>query len=178
MFQKNRRDLGAVSVKAEINNSVSDNITMEKYLWLRDNGASFHEANDTADIFYYSRIHSYLTNGNGKYLNSSRIGKKKTRIIQASGSTLDLILCDCIYVPDVCIYLTNYKSSTYNVLVAWETGESTYEPLDFIASDDPITCAEYALKHNLLDAPGWKRFCHYTKTKNTLGRIFNQIKKW
>jgi hypothetical protein len=74
--------------------------------------------------------------------------------------------------------LTNYKGSTYNVLVSWETGESTYERLDFIASDDPITCDEYALKHNLLDAPGWKRFCHYTKTKNTLGRIFDQIKKW
>jgi hypothetical protein len=61
------------------------------------------------------------------------------------------------------------------VLVAWETGESTYEPLDFIASDDPITCAEYALKHNLLDEPGWKRFRHYTRNKNTLDRIVNQI---
>jgi hypothetical protein len=36
------------------------------------------------------------------------------------------------------------------VLVEWETGESTYAPLAFIASDDPITCAEYALKYNLL----------------------------
>jgi hypothetical protein len=154
MFRNNRRDLGAVSVEAERTNSVSDNISMEKYLWLRDSGTSWHEANVTADIFDYSRIHSYLTIGNGNYLNSSRIGKKKLRIVQASGSTLDLTLCDCIYVPDICIYLTDYKSSTYNVLVAWETGESTYEPFDFIASDDPIPCAEYALKHNLLDALG------------------------
>jgi hypothetical protein len=62
------------------------------------------------------------------------------------------------------------------VLVAWEIGESTYEPLDLIASDDPITCAEYALKHNLLDEPGWKHFRHYTRNRNTLGHIVNQTK--
>jgi hypothetical protein len=59
----------------------------------------------------------------------------------------------------------DYKGSTYNMLIAWETRESTYEPLNLIASDDPITCAEYALKHNLLDEPGWKRFRHYTRNK-------------
>jgi hypothetical protein len=62
------------------------------------------------------------------------------------------------------------------MLVAGETGESTYEPLDLIATDDPITCAEYALKHNLLDEPGWKHFCHYKRNKNTLGRIVKQTK--
>jgi hypothetical protein len=31
------------------------------------------------------------------------------------------------------------KGSRYSVLVEWETGETTYEPLDLIASDDPIT---------------------------------------
>jgi hypothetical protein len=55
----------------------------------------------------------------------SSIGKKKIRIVEANGSTLDLILCDCIYVPEICINLKDYNGSTYNVLVAWETGEST-----------------------------------------------------
>jgi hypothetical protein len=94
MFQDNMRDMGAVSVTAERNNSVSDNISMEKYLWLRDSGASCHEANDTTVIFDYSRIHSYLKTGNGKYLYSSRMGNMKIRILQANGSTLDLILFD------------------------------------------------------------------------------------
>ena len=49
----------------------------------------------------------------------------------------------------------DYKGSTYNVLVEWETGETTYEPLDLIAQDDPITCAEYAHRNYLLDTPGW-----------------------
>jgi hypothetical protein len=165
MFQDNRRDLGAVTVKAERNNSVSDNISMEKYLWLRDSCAPRHVANDTSGMFDCSRIHSYLKIGHGIYMYSSRINKQKVMIVQANGSTMDLILCYCIYVPDTCIHLKDYKGSTYNVLVAWETGESTYEPFNLIASDDPVTCAEYALKHNLLDEPRWKRFRHYTRNK-------------
>jgi hypothetical protein len=139
MFQDNRRDLGALTVKAERTNSVSANISMVKYMWLGDSDSFCHVANDTAGMFDYSRIYSYLKIGHGKYMYSSRIGKKKVMIVQANGSTLDLILCDCIYVPDICINLMDYKSSTYNVFVAWETGESTHEPLDLIASDDSIS---------------------------------------
>jgi hypothetical protein len=68
MFQDNRRDLGAVTVEAERNNRVSDSISMEKYLWHGDSGASFYMANDTAGMFDCSRIHSYLQIGRGKYL--------------------------------------------------------------------------------------------------------------
>jgi hypothetical protein len=157
--------LGAVTVEAERNNSVSDNISMAKYLWHGDSGASCHVANDAAGMFDCCRIHSYLKIGNGKYVYFSRIGKKKVMIVKANGSTLDLILRDCIYVPDICINRKDCKGSKSNVLVPWETGESTYEPLNLIGSDDPITCAEYALKHNLLDEPGWKRFRHYTRKK-------------
>ena len=32
-----------------------------------------------------------------------------------------------------------YNGSKFNVLVEWETGESTYEPLDVIAANDPVT---------------------------------------
>ena len=31
----------------------------------------------------------------------------------------------------------------------------TYEPLTLISKDDPITCAVYAKKHDLLDTTGW-----------------------
>jgi hypothetical protein len=59
----------------------------------------------------------------------------------------------------------DYKGSTYNVLVEWETGETTYEPLDMIASDDPITCAQYAKENILLDTDGWKRFRRIAKSE-------------
>ena len=52
----------------------------------------------------------------------------------------------------------DYRGSTYNVMVAWEDGTYTYEPLKIIAADDPVTCALYAKKNNLLNTPGWKRF--------------------
>jgi hypothetical protein len=133
-------------------------------------------ANDTAGMFNYRRKNSYLKIGHGKYMYSSSIGKQKVMIVQANGSALDLILCDCIYVPDIYINLKDYKGSTSNVLVAWETGESNYETLDLIASDYTITCAEYAFKHNLLDETGWKRCHHYTRNKNKLGRIVYQTK--
>jgi hypothetical protein len=70
----------------------------------------------------------------------------------------------------------DYKGSTYNVLVEWETGESTYEPLDLIGSDDPVTCAEYAIKNDLLETPGWKRFKRYAKNQKKMNRMINQAK--
>ena len=62
------------------------------------------------------------------------------------------------------------------MLVEWESGESTYEPLDLIAGDDPVTCAEYALKSNLLDQTGWKRFRRYAKNEKKMQRMINQAK--
>jgi len=52
-----------------------------------------------------------------------------------------------------------YKGSRFNVLVNWETGESTYEPLHLVAADDPVTCAIYAKDNRLLEEDGWCRFC-------------------
>lgn len=52
----------------------------------------------------------------------------------------------------------NYNGSTWNVMVEWENGEITSEPLTIIAADDPVTCAIYAREKGLLDLTGWKRF--------------------
>ena len=49
----------------------------------------------------------------------------------------------------------DHKGSKYNVMVEWESGEVTYEPLTLISKDDPITCAVNAKKHDLLDTTGW-----------------------
>ena len=37
----------------------------------------------------------------------------------------------------------NLKGCRYIILVEWETGEKTYEPLSVLAEDDPVTCASY-----------------------------------
>ena len=70
----------------------------------------------------------------------------------------------------------DYKGSRYNVLIDWETGETTYEPLDLIASDDPVSCAEYAKEHGLLDTEGWKRFRRYANNEPNINRSINQTR--
>ena len=68
----------------------------------------------------------------------------------------------------------NNKGSKYNVMVEWESGEVTYEPLTLIFKDDPITCAVYAKKHDLLDTTGWKHLKRYVKTSKRLIRAVKQ----
>ena len=48
----------------------------------------------------------------------------------------------------------NWKGCKYNVLVEWETGEKTCEPLSALAADDPVTCATYAKENDLLHVDG------------------------
>ena len=68
----------------------------------------------------------------------------------------------------------NHKGSKYNVMVEWESGEVTCVPLTLISKDDPITCAVYAKKHDLLDTTGWKHLKRYAKTSKRLIRAVKQ----
>jgi hypothetical protein len=77
----------------------------------------------------------------------------------------------------------DYKGSSYNVLVEWETGELTWEPLKKadktgIYDHDPVTVGIYARENNLLDTPGWKLpgLKKIAKTQQRLIRRANQAK--
>ena len=70
----------------------------------------------------------------------------------------------------------NYKGSQFNVLVSWEAGEATYEPLNIIAADDPVSCAIYAMENNLLEEEGWKHFKRLAKRQKNIKRLLNQAK--
>ena len=61
----------------------------------------------------------------------------------------------------------NYKGCLYRVMVEWKTGEITEEPFSIIAADDPVTCAAYAKKHNLLKLPGWRRFKNIARNQKS-----------
>ena len=69
-----------------------------------------------------------------------------------------------------------WKGSMYNVKVLWEDNTITSEPLKTITKDDPVTAAEYAKKHGLLDNPGWKHLRHIVKNQKKFGRLMNQAK--
>ena len=71
---------------------------------------------------------------------------------------------------------SNYKGGTWNVRVEWESGEITYEPLEIIAADDPVSCANYVKRANLLDIDGWKRFRRIARRNKKLTRMINQAK--
>jgi hypothetical protein len=72
----------------------------------------------------------------------------------------------------------DHEGSSYNALVKWEDGSQTYEAIDTMAADDPITLAIYAHENNLLDTPGWKCFRHIAsdiaKEKNKIRRMVHQ----
>ena len=71
----------------------------------------------------------------------------------------------------------SYKGSRFNVLVvAWEDGSQTYEPLKTMATDNPAVCAVYAERANLLDTEGWKQFRQLANRSQVLTRQLNQAK--
>jgi hypothetical protein len=67
-----------------------------------------------------------------------------------------------------------YKGSRYNILVEWENGEITSEPLNIFGKDDPVTCAVYACEHGLLEEEGWKRFKGIAKREKKMLCMVNQ----
>jgi hypothetical protein len=69
-----------------------------------------------------------------------------------------------------------FQGSKITLLIKWENGEITKEPLSIIAVDDPVTCTIYARENSLLDQPGWKRFKHIVKSEKKFTHIVNQAK--
>ena len=69
-----------------------------------------------------------------------------------------------------------YLGSSYNLLIEWETGEITWEPLSNIIASDPYTCAIYAKKHDLINTPGWKVLKRHARTARRLTRTLKKSK--
>jgi len=70
----------------------------------------------------------------------------------------------------------SYKCSKYNVMIEWENGKVTSEPLTLIAANDPVTCAIYARENDLLDLDGWKHFKGIARHDKKLLCMVNQAK--
>jgi hypothetical protein len=94
------------------------------------------------DIIKYNKILEYITKDK-----ESDITWKFRRIISRKGPT---------------------RGSQYDLLIEWENGEISKEPLKIIAADNPVTCAIYARENSLFKQPGWKHFRHIAKMKSNL----------
>ena len=70
-----------------------------------------------------------------------------------------------------------HLGSSYNLLIEWQTGEMTWEPLSKIIASDPYTCAiYYAKKYDLHFTPGWKLLKTHARTARRLIRTLKKSK--
>jgi len=72
----------------------------------------------------------------------------------------------------------SYKGSKYNVMIKWENGEATSEPLIVIDANNPVTCTIYARENGLLDLDGWKCFKGIARHDKKPLCMVNQAKLW
>ena len=70
----------------------------------------------------------------------------------------------------------DYLGSKYNVLIEWENGETSSEPIATMTKDDPITLAIYAQQNDLLDTEGWKHLRRFARRAKQFKRMINQVK--
>ena len=70
----------------------------------------------------------------------------------------------------------SYNGSSWNLLVHWEDGTQTWEPLKILAADDPVSVAAYGKSVGLLDKPGWKRLKGIARRENHFKRMVKHSK--
>mgnify|MGYP003449427917 FL=1 len=68
----------------------------------------------------------------------------------------------------------NWKGSKWNVLVRWDDGSETWEPLNVMIAQDPVTCASYAKRNDLVELPGWTSLRKYARRAKVLDRQIKQ----
>jgi hypothetical protein len=73
--------------------------------WLDDSGASCHMTNSDEGMYNCRNIKSPIKIGDGRTRYATKIGTKKLMVIQKDGSTLDITLEECKYVPSLWINL-------------------------------------------------------------------------
>jgi hypothetical protein len=61
------------------------------------------------------------------------------------------------------------------VLIKWDTGELSWEPLLSIKKDDPVTLAEYARRKNLLEQTSWNWAKRFLKSAKSFKRYNKQM---
>ena len=61
------------------------------------------------------------------------------------------------------------------IKVLWEDGSETWEPLSVFSRDDPVACANYASKNDILHLPGWRRFRRYVQKGKVMLRAMRRV---
>jgi hypothetical protein len=85
-------------------------------MWIADSSASCHMTSSRIGMTNLIKNNSEIKIGNGKTIHSSDIGQKRLIVIQADGTTSNIILNECLYVPGLC---TNLFSITKAIQNKW-----------------------------------------------------------
>ncbi len=86
-------------------------------IWMGDSGASCHMTCDEAGMFDTRAINSPIKIGNGTTLRATKIGKKRLTVLQKDGTTTDIVLEGCKFVPGL---WTNLFSITKALENKWK----------------------------------------------------------
>jgi hypothetical protein len=85
--------------------ATSDAEKFEDDIWICDSGASSHYCSLDRGMIDVKNINEDICFGNGDFLNATKIGSLKCRVIQIDGSTLNIILHDVKFVPNLWVNL-------------------------------------------------------------------------
>ena len=64
---------------------------------------------------------------------------------------------------------------TMEVEVLWDTGEKTWQPLNDMKADDPVTISKYVQAKGLVNKPYWKWANKYLKNPKKFLRLCRQV---
>ena len=68
------------------------------------------------------------------------------------------------------------SNSSYEVLVYWEYGHATWEPVSVMRRDDPIYLVNNARDNSHLDKPVWKQLCFYANNAKKINCLLKDTK--
>jgi gag-polypeptide of LTR copia-type len=74
-------------------------------IWICDSGASEYYCMSIDGMFNVQDIDEKVTVGNGNKMVATKVGSLRCRVIQLDGSTLDIVINEVKYLPDLCANL-------------------------------------------------------------------------
>ena len=91
-----------------------DEAVFTRNTYLCDTGASCHFTNSLEGMTHLKKHKGNIKIGNGKPLKATMIGNKHVTAIQKDGTTQDLILTECNYVPELWVNLFSIGKALKN----------------------------------------------------------------
>jgi hypothetical protein len=76
-----------------------------KTFWICGSGSSSHYCMTTEGMFNLQDIDEKITIGNGKKMLATKVGSLRRRVVQVDGSTLEIVISEVKYLPDLCANL-------------------------------------------------------------------------